>query len=1102
MSKKEQGPALLEAEQDQNGDHSAIRMEEEGVLVIENHAVPSEAKEEGKSADVTEHLLTTDQVVDYYQSNMTTGLPEKLRKERLERDGLNQLTPAKGLNPFKVFGKHLIGPFSILLWLASIGCFILFSVGASIASSSNQDIDYSNLYLGCILVFVVLFNSVVESVQEIKTDSVLKSFGDMIPQKTMVLRDGNYILEESKFLVKGDVIKFKEGDKIPADIRIMTTNHCKVDNSSLTGEAEPILRATSTSKKNPLEAENLAFYGTLCVSGEASGIVIRCGDNSVIGGIAKLSNSSKKRASPLNEEIGRFVKLVAFGATIMAVLFFIIGMVINPNPYQNFQFFIGIFVANVPQGLPVTVTLVLTFAAKKLAKRNVLVKDLEGLDTLGAITLLASDKTGTMTQNRMTVVNFWKPSPDHDGHYFSKPGHGLTEQSREIDTTLEENRLLISCAALNRKAEFDPLDKETDIEKKVIFGDATECGILRFVSKNLDFEQFKNTHEPVFTIPFNSGNKWALTINKFEHANGKLCLFIKGAPERVLRMCSKMKVGSQEVPLPNDFQSQFDTAYKVLAGKGQRVLAFACCPLDASYGTDYEFKREPANYPVENYTFLGILGLMDPPKDRVNKAIASCQTAGIRVFMVTGDHPLTAEAIARQVGLLIGETKEQASERLKRPIESIAEDEYRAVVVHGEKLDKLSNREWDKILNKKEVVFARTSPKQKLEIVARCQAKGHVVGVTGDGVNDSPALKRADLGISMNISGSDVSKEAAKMILMDDNFATIVEGIAQGRLIFANLKKAIYYTICHLMAENVPFLLYIILPLPIAVTAFLIIFIDLFTDAVPATTYAYEIEEANLMSQAPRRTVTPPERLIAADEEDARNLSRVPSFRLEEAPRSKSSKNLWHKFVDQIWTRKRHPNDDSLVDQGMIFLAYAQIGILESIGGLFAFFMVFAMGNVENGKTISIPPSEIWNHRDFQSYDNPSFSEAQYQSLYREATSAYFMIIVISQMFNCIMIKIKSDYIFTRKIFINWRAFASVVFSLAFACFIVYTPFMQIITQSNGVRGEVYAVGVITGVVLVLYDTLRKFLLKLGYFGGINARPADKIEGISRVLTR
>ncbi len=640
-------PDALLSNENQPG---AIRLEEEGVLIIENQAVASEPKEEGKSADITEHLLTPDQVMELYQSDITNGLSDTKVKERQDRDGLNQLTPSKGRNPLVIYGIHLIGPFAILLWLAAIGCFILHGV---LVGTSGPDADQSNLYLGVILVFVVLFNALVESVQEIKTESVLKSFGSMIPQKTMVLRGGNFILEESKNLVKGDYIKIKEGDKIPADVRIIQSNYCKVDNSSLTGEAEPIMRSITTEKKNPLEAENLGFYGTLCVSGEAKGIVIRCGDNTVIGSIAGLTGNGKKRVSPLNEEITRFVKFIAICATILAVLFFGVGMAIDPDPFLNFQFFIGIFVANVPQGLPVTVTLVLTFAAKKLAKRNVLVKDLEGLDTLGAITLLASDKTGTMTQNRMTVVNFWTGNE----HYYSLPGKSLYGDK---EFNVKQHQTLMSCCLLNRKAEFDPLDTEKDTNKRTIFGDATESGILRFVASHMD----SSIPVPLFTIPFNSSNKWALTINRFPHSQGDCALFIKGAPERVVRMCSSLLLNDQICPLPQDFQQSFEEAYKLLASQGQRVLAFAYCPLSNDYTVETVFKREPPNYPTTDYCFLGLIGLMDPPKDRVNKAIASCQTAGIRVFMVTGDHPLTAEAIARQVGLLIGETKQQVATNL------------------------------------------------------------------------------------------------------------------------------------------------------------------------------------------------------------------------------------------------------------------------------------------------------------------------------------------------------------------------------------------------------------------------------------------------------
>ena len=486
----------------------------------------------------------------------------------------------------------------------------------------------------------------------------------------------------------------------------------------------------------------------------------------MIGSIANLSISTKQGKSLLKEEVDRFVFFITCVAVAMGVIFFSIGMALNGNLILNFSFFIGIFVGNIPQGLPATVTFMLTFAANRLIKKNVLVKDIEALDTLGAVTLICSDKTGTMTQNKMTVVNLFK----NMNHYHTKDG-----QDGELYEPKETTDPFLLCLALNTKIEIDGQGN--------ILGDATETGIYKFVHELGDYTDFKN----IYDVPFNSVNKYSISINE---VNKGYFAFLKGAPERVLRMCNKLKVNDAIIDIPNDFQSVFDDAYARMANKGQRVLALAMKQLTDKVEDD-------DHVPLVEYVFLGLVGLQDPPKAKVAKAIASCQTAGIRVFMVTGDHPLTAEAIARQVGLLIGETKEQVAKRLNREMEFISESDYDAVVVHGEQLAKLSNKEWDRILNKTQVVFARTSPKQKLEIVARCQAKGHVVAVTGDGVNDAPALKKADLGISMNISGSDVSKEAAKMILMDDDFSSIVEGIAQGRLVFANLKKAILLIMTH-----------------------------------------------------------------------------------------------------------------------------------------------------------------------------------------------------------------------------------------------------------------------------------------------------------------
>eukprot|EP00835_Amoeboradix_gromovi_P006208 NODE_689_length_5162_cov_0.365001.p1 type:complete len:1110 gc:universal NODE_689_length_5162_cov_0.365001:1547-4876(+) len=1056
-----------------------------------------------KSIDVTEHLKSIDEVCALFESNFKSGLSSEVAAARLLRDGLNQLTPPKRKSPILIYFKQWIQPFALLPLTAGFLCFVLY--GITIATNSP---DLTNLYLGIVLMFVVGMNAFIESVQELKSNSVLSSFGNMIPQQTMVCRDSSWIKIESKSLVVGDLMKIKEGDKIPADIRCIQVNNCKVDNSSLTGEVEPVVRKLESKRDNPLEAENLAFFGTLCVGGDASGIVIRTGDHTVIGSIAHMSNSGPHILSPLHSEITKFVKLIASVALIVALIFFFLGIIIGENIIDNFQFFIGIFVANVPQGLPATVSMLLTFAAKRLSKRNVLVKDLRAVDTLGAITLLASDKTGTMTQNRMTLTNFWtsktilndknSASTGPYSHSYAMPGVALTADSVAFNP--KENTLLMDSMALNILAEYD----KSDSTHNKINGDATESGILRFLYQTKHNEIIAN-YPRLFNIPFNSANKWALTIHKYPHPNGDFALFIKGAPERVLRMCSKTVNGLDLTDTNNNaFNAQFNSAYKTMASQGQRVLAMAYMLISSSDAV-FDDARVDSLVNEKLMTFIGLISLIDPPKDRVSKAIGSCQTAGITVIMVTGDHPLTAEAIARQVGLLIGETREQVALRLNRDVKSIGEDEYRAVVVHGENLESFSNLEWDRILNKKEIVFARTSPKQKLEIVARCQAKGHVVAATGDGVNDSPALKRADLGISMNISGSDVSKEAAKMILMDDNFATIVEGIAEGRLIFANLKKAIRYTLTHVTPENMAFLLHIILPLPLMMTPFLILMLDLFTDAFPAITYAFEAEEEDLMGEQPRRTVVAAD-LVAIDDEDARNLGRIPSFRVEtkNAPTSKGLKGLWGRYVDAVWTRKINKSDESLIDRQLLFVSYVQMGFIIHIGSLIAFFLIFYLGVEIEGINYSLGPSQLFGYRSYRE-DMMTFhgiSQSTYDLLLSKAQSGYFINMICAQAADLIITKVKYGNIFSKQIFINKMSYLGIAFSFSWACLVVYCPGITTVLTTSGPRGEVFLVGLGSAIGIIIYDTSRKYVLKKGYFGGINARPATKIDGIKHVLTR
>lgn len=773
-------------------------------------------------------------------------------------------------------------------------------------------------------------------------------------QNCKVIRGGGILTVETTTVVLGDLVMLDLGDQIPADLRLVSCRDMKLDNSSITGESEPQERSLRNTATNILEATNMAFSGSKVMSGNGIGVVVRTGDHSMLGSIANLTLNSKKRVSQLTIETGVFVKRTAVVAFVVAVIFFIFGIVSDFGVGITFSFAIGTFVAFIPQGLPVTVTLVLTIAAKRLAERNVLVKDLQAVETLGSITVLATDKTGTLTQNKMTVVSVWINNAVHEAQP-DKP------EQQFVDPATANFAALLQVASLCGKSKFNPLDKEKPIGERELHGDATEVGIVRFACRYVDVQDEVDTHVRPFEIPFNSANKWHLTVVQAPHETGQYRMLIKGAPERIKSMCATIRDGDRAIPWNTERSSAFDTAYEGFASKGRRVLAFAQCKLPGDqYPEGFEFDAE--NIPMDQFEFLALTGLMDPPKHGVRKAILALRSARIQVIMVTGDHPLTAESIARSIMLINNPTKRDAAEQLKKPIELVGEDEYDAVVVHGDEIDTWGDADWDRVLSKQDIVFARTSPKHKLEIVTRLQAKGHIVGVSGDGVNDSPALKKADLGISMNKSASEVSKAAAAMILLDDNFPTIVNGIYEGRLVFANLKKSIRYTLTHIMPEVIAFITFIIFAIPAPISSILVLMVDLGSELGPAISYAYELAEGDLMLVPPRKVLVKATEVkpgkkhwwsrkakTAADAEmgqiePAEDVIATPlpleqPTVADEAEKSGVSKMSvrWQRLLDHFRIKG---SGEMLVDREMIIWCYFQGGIIETIGCMASYLVV------------------------------------------------------------------------------------------------------------------------------------------------------------------
>jgi sodium/potassium-transporting ATPase subunit alpha len=712
------------------------------------------------------------------------GLSTAEAQRRLREYGQNCIDAIRNEPQWRQFLREFTHFFALILWVAA---------GLAFFAESRNPAE-GMWQLGVAIVAVILINGSFSFWQEYRAEQAIAALRKLLPQNVKVMRDGLLFTLPVESLVPGDLILLEEGDNVPADCRLIAGVEVRVNTSTITGESGPKARSPeSVENQTALETKNLLLAGTSLVSGQGRAIVFATGMHTEFGKIAHLTQTAEKSASHLQQEIARLSKLVAIFATSLGLFFFAIGTWIGLPFWTNLMFAIGIIVANVPEGLLPTVTLSLAMATQRMAKRNALVRHLPAVETLGATTVICSDKTGTLTENRMSVQQV----------FFNG---ALSESQVPLDSQRAGHLLRNAQVCHNlKRGQHDG--------GEVWLGDPMEVALNDFARQAMDFGA-----TPVLgQLPFDSERRRMSVI--VEH-DGERWLYCKGAPEVVLQLCTQIDQAGGEAPLDAAGLQQVGEAQEAMADRGLRVLAFAWRKLAAQ------------DLPLEQgLTFSGLLGLHDPPRPEVPEAITRCQTAGIKVIMVTGDHPHTALAIAREIGLVRGE---QAS------------------VILGDALRKMTAAQLQIALDSPEILFARVTAEQKMLVVNALKNKGEIVAVTGDGVNDAPALKSAHIGIAMGVSGTDVAKAAADMILLDDNFASIVNAVEEGRAVFENIRKFLTYILTSNIPELIPYLAFVLFKIPLPLTIIQILAVDLGTDMLPALALGAERPDPELMRQPPR----------------------------------------------------------------------------------------------------------------------------------------------------------------------------------------------------------------------------------------------------------
>ena len=733
------------------------------------------------------------------------GLSNKEAEKFLKKNGKNCLVSHKNVSAVKIFAGQFKDFLVLILLIAT-------AISIFMGEITEAVVIFSILFLNALMGFL----------QEFKTEKTLQALDDMISPNAKVMRDGKLTNISADLLVPRDIVFLECGDSVPADCLVLKCNHFEVDESMLTGESVAVEKQANLKFDDvgdDFNKNSMVFMGTSVIKGTAKVQVLKTGMSTQMGKISEMIGDVQKEQTPIQRRLAQMGAIIVFGCLFAAILVIFIGVARGEHPFEMVVTGLSMAVASVPEGLPAIVTIALAFAVKHMVKKKALVRKLHAVETLGCANLICTDKTGTITQNRMTVKKIITAVDEFDfGEGFSIKGNVLKNNDKfNIDDEEVLNKIM-KVFVLCNSAEII-FNRQTQDLKSAI-GEPTEIALLIAAAKlNIHKKLVLNNDFEIYDeIPFDSTKKYMAVFAKLKKNTNKKFVFVKGAYDVVSQLCSKCLVNEDEISNFEVFKSKFDESNNYLANDGLRVLAFAYGELE---GSQVNFNGK--------LIFLGLSSMFDPPRPEAKRAVLTCRNAGIRTVMITGDHKLTAVAIAKKVG--------------------IYNKNYGCV--EGKELDFLNDDELKQLV-KKTAVFARVTPAHKLRIVKAFKRCGHVVAMTGDGVNDAPAIKEASIGVAMGKNGSDVAKQAADLVLLDDNFATLVCAVEEGRIIYSNMRKFIRYLLSCNFGEVLTSLFAMFAGMPVPLLPMQILLINLVTDGLPAIALSLEPSENQTMAEPPR----------------------------------------------------------------------------------------------------------------------------------------------------------------------------------------------------------------------------------------------------------